>query len=172
MGILSSLDFILEVTALVQFKSFAFLAIVATSMIEIAPTVLAQQLTNIGFVRQQGQPAVYYQYSDTHYCHVQNDVQMAAFGGASQVRVTNNIHLRGQFTRNCGWPNGFFRRSTEPQVYMMYGNSFIPNLGESYCHVKDEHQLGILANQTGYSVKVVEPNSDFDAGRSFTGTCK
>jgi hypothetical protein len=46
----------------------------------ISFVVVAKTLTLIGvdmalaqFYRQEGQPAVYYQYSDAHYCHVQND---------------------------------------------------------------------------------------------------
>lgn len=35
----------------------------------------------VGFYRFEGNPAVFYQYSAANYCHVQNEVQMAAFGG-------------------------------------------------------------------------------------------
>lgn len=45
-------------------------------------------------------------------------------------------------------------------------------LGNSFCHVKDELQLGQLANKTGYSVSAVEPSANFDAGRTYTNTCK
>jgi hypothetical protein len=47
---------------------------------------------------------------------------MNTFGGFGKVQVVNSLSLDGTNTGDCGWPNGFFRRSNQPEVYRMYGS--------------------------------------------------
>ena len=130
----------------------------------------------IGFYRFSGNPAVFYQYSDSHYCHVQNEVQMGAFGGFNRVRVQNYNNLSGSQTGSCGWPNGLYRGSQFREVYYLYGSSQIPSLGDKYCHVTNENELQRIQQLTGSQVTVINlaPNEYFNlkSGRSGTGTCR
>jgi hypothetical protein len=145
----------------------------------LASTFLIMKIVHsapVGFYRFEGHPAVFYQYSDQNYCHVQNEVQMAAFGGFNQVRVVNRNTLSGTQTGACGWPNGLYRGSQFREVYLLYGNSWIPNLGDKYCHVANENDLSQIEQTTGFRTTVInlQPSEYFDlkAGRSGTGTCK
>ncbi|MEA5535387.1 hypothetical protein [Crocosphaera sp. XPORK-15E] len=125
-----------------------------------------------GFYRQQDRPEVYLVYSPKFYCHVQNEDQMAVFGGFGKVRVVTTLNLTTiNYTGDCGWPNGFLRRSNEPEVYRMYGSG-IPqfNIGNNFCHVINEAQMNAFG---GFSkVRVVSPNSDLGRGRTFTNDCQ
>jgi hypothetical protein len=130
------------------------------------PTIINQ----LGFYRQQDRPEVYLVYRSGFYCHVQNDAQMIAFGGFGKVKVVNSLNINGTNTGDCGWPNGFFRRSNQPEVYRMYGGG-IPefNIGDSFCHVVNEAQMNAYG---GFGqVRVVSPGSELGRGRTFTGEC-
>jgi hypothetical protein len=124
----------------------------------------------LGFYKQQDRPEVSLAYRSTFYCHVQNEEQMGAFGGFDKVKVSSSLNLVGKNTGDCGWPNGFFRRSNQPEVYRMYGGG-IPefNIGDSFCHVANEAQMNAFG---GFGqVRVVPPSSDLGRGRNFTGDC-
>jgi len=126
--------------------------------------------SRLGFYRQQDRPEVYLVYHPGFYCHVQNEDQMNAFGGFGRVQVVSSLSLSGTNTGDCGWSNGFFRRSNQPEVYRMYGSG-IPkfNIGDSFCHVQNEAQMNAYG---GFGqVRVVSPNSDLGRGRTFTGGC-
>lgn len=69
-----------------------------------------------------------YQYTANLYCHVQNEAQMAAYGGFSKVQVVR-LKMTGRQTGDCGWPNGFYRRSSEPAVYRLSGRGIVPGIG-------------------------------------------
>ena len=43
------------------------------------------------FYRQADKPEVYYQYTSDLYCHVQNESQMAAWGGFNKVQVVKKM---------------------------------------------------------------------------------
>lgn len=124
----------------------------------------------VGFYRQQDRPEVYLVYRSGFYCHVQNEDQMNAFGGFGNVQVVGSLNLNGTNTGDCGWPNGFFRRSNQPEVYQMYGGG-IPefNIGDRFCHVQNEAQMNAYG---GFGqVRVVSPSSNLGRGRTFTGGC-
>jgi hypothetical protein len=95
---------------------------------------------------------------------------MSAFGGGGRVQVVGNLSLSGTNTGDCGWTNGFFRRSNKPEVYRMFGSG-IPefNIGDRFCHVASESQMNAFG---GFGqVRVVSPSSDLGRGRNFTGEC-
>lgn len=122
------------------------------------------------FFRQADRPDVMMQYQPNLYCHVQNENQMAAYGGFGQVQVVPQLRMVGTQTGDCGWPNGFYRKANDPAVYRLYGTgqqSF--NLGESICHVVNEQQMA--ANGGFSQVRVVSANSDLGRGRSPVVEC-
>jgi hypothetical protein len=136
---------------------------------QTSPSV-SESSSELGFYRQQNRPEVYLKYRSAFYCHVQNEEQMGAFGGFDKVQVSSSLNLAGKNTGDCGWPNGFFRRSNQPQVYRMYGGG-IPefNIGDSFCHVANEAQMNAFG---GFGqVRVVPPSSDLGRGRAFSGDC-
>lgn len=93
----------------------------------------AQAQTTVGgFYRQANQTAVMYQYGRDLYCHVQNETQMAAFGGFSKVTQVPRLAMTGRQTGDCGWPNGFYRRSNETAVYRLYGPGGLAQCGPGY----------------------------------------
>lgn len=126
--------------------------------------------SGLGFYRQQDRPEVYLVYRPDSYCHVQNEDQMSAFGGFRRVQVVGSLNLNGTNTGDCGWPNGFLKRSNQPEVYRMYGGG-IPEfiIGDRFCHVANEDQMNAYG---GFGqVRVVSPGSDLGRGRNFTGDC-
>lgn len=126
--------------------------------------------SQLGFYRQQDRPEVYLVYRSGFYCHVENRNQMEAFGGFDKIQVVSSLNLNGTNTGDCGWPNGFFRRSNQAEVYRMYGDG-IPefNIGDRYCHVANEAQM--IAFGGFGQVRVVSSSSDTGRGRNSTGTC-
>jgi uncharacterized protein YvpB len=137
--------------------------------VDRTPPSLASAST-LGFYKQQDRPEVYLVYRPGFYCRVQNEDQMNGFGGFGRVQVVNRLSLSGTNTGDCGWSNGFFKRSNQPEVYRMYGSG-IPefNIGDSFCHVQNETQMTAYG---GFGqVRVVAPNSDLGRGRTFTGGC-
>ncbi len=123
-----------------------------------------------GFYKQVDRPEVYLIFNRGFYCHVQNEDQMKAYGGFGKVVPRNSLNFSGRFTGDCGWPNGFFRRSNRPAVYRMYGrlgsNAF--DIGDLYCRVRDEAQM---ERYGGFGVvSVVSPSSNLGRGRNFRGT--
>jgi len=137
----------------------------------LAPLALGEAQTALfGFYRQSDRPEVYLQYSSTLYCHVQNEDQMAAYGGFGQVQVVPQLRMSGQQTGDCGWPNGFYRLNNRPEVYRLYGDS-IPQLhiGGGICHVVNEQQMAAYG---GFGqVRVVNPTSDLGRGRGAVSEC-
>lgn len=121
------------------------------------------QTTVVGnFYRQADRPAVMYQYRNDLFCHVQNETQMAAYGGFPQVIVVPRMAMRGRQTGTCAWPNGFYRRNNEAAVYRLYE-------GGAICHVVDGRQMAAFG---GFKlVKVVQPNSDLARGRGPVSPC-
>ncbi|RVT96091.1 hypothetical protein EOD42_13285 [Rhodovarius crocodyli] len=136
----------------------------------IAPLFGAAAQTQPGnFYRQSDRPAVMYQYTRDYYCQVQNEAQMAAFGGFSKVRQVPRLAMSGQQTGSCGWPNGFFRRSNETVVYRMSGVGVAPEFGPDICSVANEAQMAAFG---GFGrVRVVPPTSDLARGRRMSGVC-
>jgi hypothetical protein len=133
-----------------------------------AGTALAQGGVG-GFFRQADQPAVMFQYTLQTYCHVQNEAQMAAYGGFSRVQVVPRLMMMGRQTGTCGWPNGFYRRSDRPEVYRLSGRGVVPNVGPDICHVVNEQQMAAYG---GFRlVKVVPPTSDIGRGRRPVTPC-
>lgn len=126
--------------------------------------------SSLGFYKQQDRPEVYLVYRSGAYCHVQNEEQMSALGGFSKVQVSGSLNLVENNTGECGWPNGFFKRSNQPEVFRMYGGG-IPefNIGDRFCHVANEAQMNAYG---GFGqVRRVSPSSDLGRGRTFTGDC-
>lgn len=122
------------------------------------------------FFRQADRAEVMMQYQPNLYCHVQNENQMAAYGGMGQVQVVPQLHMAGTQTGDCGWPNGFYRKGTDPAVYRLYGTGQQRfNLGESICHVTNEQQMAAYG---GFSqVRAVSATSDLGRGRSPVVEC-
>lgn len=119
-----------------------------------------------GFYRQADRTEVMYQYTSSLFCHVQNEAQMAAYGGFSKVQVVPRLQMAGQQTGGCGWPNRFYRRSNEPKVYRLSG----PGFGSDICHVVNEQQMAAFG---GFGkVTVVPPSSDLGRGRGAVTECK
>ncbi|MEH2353786.1 hypothetical protein [Nostoc sp.] len=146
-----------------------------TSLSYLNASVANAQQALLGFYRQQNRPEVYLIFDYNFYCRVQNEDQMKAFGGFAQVRLENSLNISGRYTGDCGWPNGFFRLSDRPAVYRMYGRlgssigSDIYKLGDRYCRVRDEAQMGKYG---GFGVvSVVSPSSNLGRGRNFRGVC-
>ena len=110
-------------------------------------------------------------YTADKYCHVQNEDQMAAFGGFGKVKTVQNLTFGARkSTGQCGWPNGFFKRATKAAVYRMYGVE-VPefDVGNQYCHVVNETQM---IRYGGYRImREVSASSDLGIGRTFTGGC-
>jgi hypothetical protein len=107
-----------------------------------------------GFYRQAQRPEVYWQYSAYQFCHVQNPAQMNAYGGFAQVRVMQNPPLRGEFAGPCPWPDGFWRRSDRPEVYLIRRGRI--------CHVINPTQMDAFG---GFGrVRVVPPDSRVTVG--------
>ncbi|HEU4409147.1 MAG TPA: hypothetical protein VFS43_28070 [Polyangiaceae bacterium] len=126
----------------------------------------------LGFYKQADRPAVYLAYSPTSYCRVASDDQMHAFGGYGKVTTVARLNFAGRTqTGTCGWPNGFYKRQGEREVYRMYGGGLPEfNVGESYCHVANDAQMNIFG---GYGqVREVPRDSDLGRGRTFTGACR
>lgn len=114
-----------------------------------------------GFYRQADQTPVMYQYSAKNYCHVQNEGQMAAYGGFDMVEVVSVLAMRGRQTGSCAWPDGFYRRSNEPAVYRLFDGSI--------CHVINGEQMAAFG---GFDiVTVVKPASDLARGRGEVTEC-
>ena len=128
------------------------------------------QAPQSGFFRQSDQPSVYFWYEPNLYCHVQNPEQMESYGGFSQGHVVPRLAMTGRQTGDCGWSNGFFRRSNAPEIYRLSGS--VPsrfNLGESICHVVNQAQMEAFG---GFAqVRVVNPTSDLGRGRGAVTAC-
>lgn len=130
-----------------------------------------QPATVGNFYRQDGKPEVYFQYTPDHYCHVQNEAQMAAFGGFGKVEVLKELNLLGSTTGDCGWPNGFYRKNNDASVYNLSGSQppYLPNLGRDICHVINETQMAAFG---GFGKVVVIPDSsDIHRGRDAVTEC-
>ncbi len=113
------------------------------------------------FFRQSQDPAVYWQFTPYQYCHVQNPAQMNAYGGFGQVRVMQNPPLRGEFAGPCPWPDGFWRRSDRPEVYLIRRGRI--------CHVINPPQMEAYG---GFGrVRVVPPDSRVTVGLGRVGPC-
>jgi hypothetical protein len=120
------------------------------------------------FYRQADKPEVYFQFSTEGHCHVQNEWQMAAYGGFDQVKVVPRVAMNGRFLGACGWPNGFYRRESKPEVYRLTGET-LPGIGQDICHVINETQMAAFG---GFAqVKVVPDTSDIGRGRKAVRPC-
>jgi hypothetical protein len=145
------------------------LATLTLGLLAAPLTQVAAQQSRL-FFRQRDQPAVMFQFQADMYCHVQNEDQMAAYGGFGQVRVVPRLQMAGQQTGDCDWPNGFYRRSNAPEVYRLFGGTpGLANVGGSICHVVNEQQMAAYG---GFSqVRVVNPASDLGHGRGEVAPC-
>jgi hypothetical protein len=120
------------------------------------------------FYRQYDLPAVAFQFADTLHCIVQNPSQMNAYGGFDRVRIVHRLAMRGDSIGTCGWPNGFYRRSSEPHVYRLFGPGY-SGLGRRACHVINPAQMALFG---GFGrVVTVEPSSDLFRGREQPTEC-
>jgi hypothetical protein len=143
-------------------KSIHTIAAVAAGLSLTCATSNAQAPGS--FYRQSNQPAVMYQYTASLFCQVQNETQMAAYGGFAKVQVVPRVQMAGRQTGTCGWPNGFYRRSNEPAVYRLTGNGVAPGIGADICQVVNEQQMAAFG---GFGqVKVVQPTSEIGRGRN------
>ena len=141
----------------------------AAAFLAVAGTSASAQTVTGGFYRQSDKPEVMYQFSSGAYCHVQNETQMAAFGGFGVVKVVPKMVMAGKYTGDCGWPNGFYRQSNAPHVFRLYGTTSIPNIGTDICHVVNEQQMRAFG---GFRlVKVIQPTSDLGLGRRAITEC-
>jgi len=121
------------------------------------------------FYRQADRPEVYYQYTSDLSCRVQNESQMAAWGGFDKVQVVKKLNVAGRKTGDCGWPNGFYRRKSHPEVYRLSGKGIAPRIGPSACHVINETQMAAFG---GFDkVMVVDDKSEIGRGRSAVTKC-
>jgi hypothetical protein len=127
----------------------------------------------MGFVRVKGVSHVFLIYLNNRKCHVQNDEQLNAFGGSDKVLIVRNDSLfrtNMEDSGDCGWPNGFYKRRNESEVFRLYGDA-LPRfkVGTELCHVVNEDQM----NKFGGFGQVTEvaPGTDLLRGRSHQGSC-
>lgn len=124
-----------------------------------------------GFYKTSARPSVFLVYNTKAFCHVQNEDQMAAFGGGDKVVTVSRLNFGGRkSTGDCGWPNGFFKRAGAAECYRMYGSGISSfNIGDGYCHVVDDAQMIAFG---GYELmREVSSGSDLGRGRTFAGDC-
>lgn len=119
------------------------------------------------FRRAGDRPEIYMSFHDGRsVCRVESQGHLRALGGETKVIVMpagTNILSGKNYTGGCGWPNGMYRRSNEPEVFRMYDSQF-------YCHVPTEAALASLG---GWSfVTTVDPGSDIGRGRVHKGQCR
>jgi hypothetical protein len=121
-----------------------------------------------GFFRHRSEKAVSFVFKNDWKCTVQNEEQMAAFGGFNRVLVIDNAgHLNIADSGACGWPNGLYRRRDEREVFRLYGDELPARVGTKLCHVVDEEQLA----KYGGGVMEVAARTDLLRGRSHLGSC-
>jgi hypothetical protein len=127
-------------------------------------STIAQTQWPSGYYRKSDQPAVYYlNSSNSTYCHVQNPSQMDIFGGFGQIRVvgTNRFLAGSKNIGECGWPNGFYKRKSQPAVYGLNDTKA--------CWVSSPQMMDAYG---GFKqVRVVEDSSDLFAQREYAGDC-
>jgi pimeloyl-ACP methyl ester carboxylesterase len=129
---------------------------------------------SLGFYQEPSRPEVYLVFrSSGRHCHVQNPDQMKAFGGWGKVQQTASASFRnssGGFSGGCGFPNGFYRLGSKPEVYRLYGSGIAEfNIGDKACHVVNPAQMNALG---GFGQVVsVDTGSDLNRGRTFIGGC-
>lgn len=121
-----------------------------------------------GFFREKRDRTVYYQYERNRYCGVQNEEQMKLLGGFKQVQEVDRLRLRGTNTGGCRWPNGFYRRSNSPAVYLLEGYGSGRD-GGRICGISTPQQLKQLGGNK--RVKVVPGDSNLEAGRGRNRPC-
>ncbi|NBC36085.1 hypothetical protein GTZ99_05880 [Novosphingobium sp. FSY-8] len=140
----------------------------AASMAMNSAPVQAEDFAG-AFVRQADKPEVMWQYAPDLYCHVQNETQMALFGGFGKVKVVPKMAMAGRSTGDCGWPNGFYRRDNETPVFKLSGVGLVPAIGPNICHVVNETQMALFG---GFGkVQPVPPTSDIARGRGGMTEC-
>lgn len=115
------------------------------------------------FYRQGNRPEVMYQFTSSHYCHVENEWQMTAYGGFNQVNIVPELNMSGLSTGTCGWPNGFYRRENQFEAYHLSGYSGLPNLGADICNVINEQQMALFGGSS--IIMVVPSSSNLNHGR-------
>jgi hypothetical protein len=147
-------------------------------------SIMALSLTSFAFVaqaqapglffRQADRPEVMFQFRPDAHCHVQNQDQMAAYGGFARVQVVPALRMGGASTGECAWPDGFYRRSNGPEVYRLHGgdrnsDSTAFRIGHDICHVVNEEQMEAFG---GFGqVRVVAPTSELENGRGRPRDC-
>lgn len=128
----------------------------------LAASAHAESVGN--FYQKSDDSAVFLQSSHNTYCHVATPQQLDLFGGAGQIIRQRWIHMVGNFTGECGWPNGFYRRSNQPHIYRLAGErGEVPVLGDRICHVANPRQMERFG---GFGqVIVVPPDANLETGR-------
>ena len=149
-------------------KAHGAIALMAAALLGCTSAASAQSSAG-GFYREADQPVVMYQYLPNRFCHVQNKAQMEAFGGFPLVNVVRVLNMVGLQTGDCGWPNGYYRRSDGPTVYRLTGSGPVANLGRDICYVVSPKQLQDLGG-AGH-VMVIPPESDIGRGRGNIAAC-
>ncbi|MCC5641666.1 hypothetical protein LC607_01560 [Nostoc sp. CHAB 5824] len=128
------------------------------------PSTLAQSNWPSGFYRASSRPEVYYLNTDERFhCHVQNPSQMEILGGFGQVRVvgTESFKSGSEFAGECGWPSGFYKLKSRPEVYGVN-----PKV---VCWVSSPAMMEAYG---GFDrVKVVDDSSNIFAQRKNVGDC-
>lgn len=119
------------------------------------------------FTRINGQNAVYFQFQPQLYCHVSSEEQRDSYG--FPVTVVSSSKNSGMFTGECGWAAGFYRRSNQPEVFMIESGNNPYKIGNTLCHVTDEAQLARLGGAG--AVRVVSPDADLARGVPHLGGC-
>ncbi|NRA67769.1 MAG: hypothetical protein HRU19_25025 [Pseudobacteriovorax sp.] len=126
-------------------------------------------LTAKGFYRKTGTPEVFLNFDGSNFCFVDSPAKMEAFGGFDQVKVVDHVKFTGRDLGVCGWPNGLYRRSNEPEVFYLHGTVTHFNTASSLCWVTTEDKLNNLGGRA--AVNIVPPGADLATGRNHKGAC-
>lgn len=101
--------------------------------------------------------------NNSTYCYVQSPTQMNLFGGFSKVREVGSDSFKAgsRDVGKCGWPNGFYRKKSKPEVYGLND--------KQACYVNSPQMMDAYG---GFKrVRVVEDSVDLFAQRKFVGDC-
>jgi hypothetical protein len=149
-------------------SALRILARFAGALLSIAAmTPLTAQPRNqrVIFFRQQNAPQIVFQRSDTSYCHVQSQRQMATHGGIGLFRDLPVQTPRGTFTGICPWPNGLYSLGDDPIVYALRGEF---EAGAIVCRINPT-QLDRVGGVR--LVRALEPDADLLRERQDIGLC-
>ena len=128
------------------------------------------------FVKRNTEPAIWFQIDSNRHCLMSNPHVLAAYGGGGQVRVMNQLNLKGENLGACPFPNGFYRVASAPAIYFLSGEDKTVLggaervVGNRVCEVPSMEMLAAMGANTSM-VQVVGDGSDLHRMRHNMGGC-